>query len=169
MARKVTVAAFEVWIAEESNVQLVLDRIVGGLTLQKTAVALKQPYTCLQGYFHSTPERLARYEAALAAYADYLQGEAKEIADTVKPDRDHVAKARLQVDVRQNQAKALNRERWGDRLQIEKSVTHGLDEALLGRAEELLRLPEKVVGGEVVGGEPPLPLPASRPPVEADA
>jgi hypothetical protein len=62
VARQVTVKAFQAWIADEANVADVLDRIGGGLTLQKTAVAMKQPYTCLHEYFHSTPEREARYD-----------------------------------------------------------------------------------------------------------
>lgn len=166
MARQVTIKAFEAWIAEEANVEDVLERIAGGLTLQKAAVALKKPYTCLHQFFHSTPERQARYEAARRAWADAKQDEALELADGVKPDRDAVAKAKLQVEVRQNQAAAYHRERWGERIQVEKSVKLGVDQALLGRADELLRLAEEKVVGGSVALDAPAALPAPRPPAE---
>ena len=162
MARKTTQAAFAKWAEDGANVDLVLEMLVSGVTLQKASVALKQPYTCLHPFFHSTPELQGRYEAALRAWADQKMGEAMEIADGVKPDRDHVAKAKLRVEVRQNQAKALYRERWGDTLTVKKDVTLGVDAALLGRADELLRLAsERVVGGS--------DSPALSPPASVDA
>jgi hypothetical protein len=146
VARKTTVKAFGEWIAAPGNEDHVLDLIVSGRTLQRAAVELKQPYTCLQAHFHSTPELLQRYNLALRSYADFLQGEAKEIADEVVADKDEVAKAKLRVEVRQNQAKALGRDRWGDKLQVEKSVSFEVDQALLGTVSDLLRIArEKVV------------------------
>jgi hypothetical protein len=136
MARKTTIKAFEAWIATDENEAVVLDRISGGLTLQKTALAVKQPFTCLHGYFHSTPERLARYDAARRAWADAQMDEALEIADGVAEDRDAVSKAKLRVETRQNQAKAYNRERWGERVQVEKSVSVTVD---AGPATRFLR------------------------------
>jgi hypothetical protein len=140
MARKVTIKAFEAWISDEENVIRVLESIAGGLTLQKTAVAMKQPFTCFYDYFHSTPEREARYLAARKAWVAAKKDEAVEIADSVAPDRDHVAKAKLQIEVIDNQAKAYDRDRWGDRVQVEKSVSVRADEALIGLAGDLLRL-----------------------------
>lgn len=157
MARKTTVKAFGEWIAAPGNEAHVLDLIVSGRTLQKAAVELKQPYTCLQAHFQSTPELAEKYSAALRSYADYLQGEAKEIADNVKPDRDHVAKAKLRVEVRQNQAKALGRDRWGDKLQVEKSVSFEVDQALLGTVGDLLRIAREKTE-RVVSEVPALPV-----------
>ncbi len=169
MARKTTVKAFEAWIAAEGNVDEVLDRISGGLTLQKAALAVKQPYTCLHGFFHGSPELEARYMAARKAWADQKMDEALEIADGVKADKDEVAKAKLQVETRQIQSRAYHRELWGERIQVDKSVTVGVDAALLGRADELLRLAQEkvVVGAEVMAvSVPPAALPEPRSPVE---
>ena len=168
MARKVTIRAFEAWIADEANVVDVLERLTEQ-HLHKVAVAVKQPYTCLYGFFDSTPELRRRYEQACKARQDKRYEESQEIADGVVPDRDHVAKAKLQIDVRRDHAKAYNPERWGDRLQVEKSVTVGVDPALLGSAAELLRLANErvVAGAELVDErEPPLALPAARPPAD---
>lgn len=143
MARKLTVRAFEKWAEDEANVSDVLMRVADGLTLQKAAVAVKQPYTCLHGFFHSTPELEGRYLAARRAWADRKQDEALEIADAVKPDRDHVAKAKLQVETYHNQAKAYHRERWGETLRVEKTVTHEVDAGLVGTIGDLLRVAKR--------------------------
>lgn len=140
MARQVTIKAFEAWIADEANVEAVLDHVAGGKTLQKTALAVKQPYTCLHGYFHRTPEAQARYEAARKAWADAVMDEAMRIADGAKPTPGDVQKAKLQVETRFNQAKAYHRERWGERVQVDRGLEAPADEKLLGFASELLKL-----------------------------
>lgn len=160
MARKVTIAAFEKWIAEESNVALVLERIAGGLTLRNASVSVKQPFTCLHAYFHGTPERQSRYDAARKAWADAQMDEAMEIADGVAPDRDAVAKAKLQVETRANQARAYHRERWGEKLQVEKSVVV-VDSNLLSDMGELLRLTSTKTE-RVIEHEDALTLPAPK-------
>jgi hypothetical protein len=167
LARKTTIKAFEEWIDEE-KVEGVIAMISGGMTLREVSLELKQPYTCLQSHLRSTPELLAQYNQALKDYADAVEGENKEIADNVLADRDEVAKAKLQIEVRRGHAKALNRERWGETIRVEKDVKVGVDQALLGRADELLRLASErvVVGAEVVGEGPPPALPATRPPAE---
>ena len=167
MARKVTIEKFRAWIADEANVEVVLETIAGGLTLQKTAVALKQPYTCLHAYFHETPEREARYLAARKSWADRMQDEALEIADTVPADKDEVAKAKLRVEVRDLQAKAYHRERWGERLQVDAGSQAPADEKLLGFASELLKLVKQretrvieIEPGQVSAEPPSVALPA---------
>jgi hypothetical protein len=90
VARKVTIAAFEKWIAEDGNEDLVLEKIASGTTLRNAAFAVKQPYTCLHPYFHSTPERQARYDTARKAWADAKMDQAMDIVDDVKPDRDEL-------------------------------------------------------------------------------
>jgi hypothetical protein len=170
VARKRTIAAFEIWIADEANVEDVLDRIAGGMTLQKVSAALKQPFTCLQRYFQSTPELKQRMSAARQSWVQVRKDRLVEKVDSLPADRDHVAKLKLESEIIDNQAKAYHREMWGERVQFDKSVTIGVDRALLGSVDELLRLAnEKVVGGELVGsGTSPAALPAARPPVESD-
>lgn len=173
MARKTTIAAFGEWSKVEANIEDVLERIAGGKQLQRVCREVKQPYTCLHEFFHQTPENLARYEAARKAWADAVMEEALRIADGVKPDRDHVAKARLRVETRQNQAKAWHRDRWGDRVQVEKDVTVTADAALIGFASDLLlagKRPALVienapgqamdVSGNVAADTPAVALPA---------
>jgi hypothetical protein len=146
VARRATIEAFERWIADSANVEALLDLVADGATLRNAAFALKQPYTCVHAYLHSTPELVARYEAARKSWADVKMDEALDIADAVPADKDEVAKAKLQVETRQVQAKAYYSGRWGERIKVEKSVTVGVDTALLSSVDELLRLAnEKVV------------------------
>jgi hypothetical protein len=155
LARQVTIRTFEKWIADEANVLHVLELVAGGLTLQKTSVKVKQPFTCLHAHFHSTPELEARYLAARKAWVAAKKDEAVEIADSVVPDRDHVAKAKLRIDVIDNQAKAYDRDRWGDRVQVEKDVNVKMDAGLLGDMADLLKIaqtskPPRVIEGETL-------------------
>ena len=140
MARKSTVLAFQEWVKDEANVARVLELIAGGLTLQKAVGVVKQPYTCLHPYFHSTPELEARYVAARKAWADAKQDEAMVIADEVKADKNEVAKAKLRVDVRQAQAKAYYPDRWAERVKVEKDVSVTVDAGLIGTVGELLKI-----------------------------
>jgi len=165
MARQDTIKSFwEVWVKDEANVQRVLDLIAGGTTLHKVTAQMKKvPYRELHAFLH-TPEMLPRYEAARKAWADAKQDQAMEIVENVKPDRDHVAKAKLQVETIQNQAKAYHRERWGEKVAVEGGGrSAAVDAALLGTAAELLRLAkgkreEREVVGRVVA-EVPAALP----------
>ncbi len=134
--RTKTAQAFAEWINDEENVAEVLERIAGGLTLQKASVALKQPYTCLHGYFHSSPELTARYEGARKAWVDFKNDVLLEKVEGVAPDRDQVAKLKLEADVISNQSKAYHRDRWGEKLRVEKTVDVVVD---AGPATRLLR------------------------------
>lgn len=113
MARKTTIRAFEEWAADPANVEGVLELIADGLTLQKAAVEVEKPYTCLHALFETDVWK-PKYLAARKAWADWQQDEAMQIADEVKADKDEVAKAKLRVETRQNQARAYHRERWGE-------------------------------------------------------
>ena len=145
MARKTTIRAFGEWAKAEGNIAGVLERIAGGLTLQKAAVAVKQPYTCLHGYFEATPELKDRLAGARRAWVQARKDSLVEKVDTLKPDKDHVARLKLEHEIIDNQAKAYHREMWGERLQVEKSVTVEVDEGLLGSVDELLRLAREKV------------------------
>lgn len=154
MARKETVAKFKVWIEDDENVDRVLDLISGGMTLQKAAVAVAQPYTCLQAFFTDVPEMRDRYAAARKAWADAVNDESIEIADTVTADPAEVAKAKLRIETRTNQARAYGRERWGEAeaakvvpVTIQIANLRGGNVAITGPAEAL---PAPLDGG---GGE----------------
>lgn len=160
MARKVTIAAFERWIEDEANVARVLEMISGGMTLRNAAMTVKQPYTCLHPWFHSTEERRARYDGARKAWADFVQDESMALVDGVKPERGAVAKAKLQAETRQNQAAAYAPERWSQRVQVDRNVTVGVDAALIGTVGELLKLSAAKRMPAVVDVEPVEALPA---------
>jgi hypothetical protein len=164
VARQVTIKAFEVWIADGENERRVLDLIAGGLTLQKAAVAVKQPYTCLHAHFHASAENEARYAAARKAWVDFKNDELVQKVEDVVPDRDHVAKLKLEADVIASQSRAYHRERWGERVQVDKTVKLEADPALLGTASELLKIAAAKRKPVVIEGEKvvePLPAPQS--------
>lgn len=86
-------------------------------------------------------EDLARkleYEAALRISADGLAFETLEILDGSDPENIGVDKAR--ADARWKIASRLHRDRWGERVQVEKVVKIEVDAGLVGFAGELLNL-----------------------------
>lgn len=146
MPRQKTVRAFDEWVTDAANIDEVLRRVMGGTKLSKLCVEIKRPYTLLYPYLHSTPELKARYEAALAARADDLMHETLEIADALKgsDSAPEVAAGKVRIDTRQKIASGWNRERYGEQVQINKTVSVGVDIGLRGRASELLA---KISGG----------------------
>ena len=176
MARKTTVKAFESWVADEGNVEAVLEHIRGGLTLQQASIMVKQPFTCLHTYFHSTPERETQYLTARKSWVDLKNDQLLEKVEQVPADRDHVAKLKLESEVLATQSKSYYRDRWGERIQVEKNVNVQADAALIGTISQLLlsakkRSPVTIdsAPGQVadasrdIGAEPPsvrLPAPA---------
>ena len=149
MARLKTIRAFGEWVKSEANIAGLLKLMVeDGHTLQKACLVVKQPYSLVHPFLHSTPELLARYEGARKARADKLWDEKMEIADGVKGAEHaaHVAAAKLRSEVRGQEAVAWNPDRYGQKLKVEKSVSVGVDQGLLETATDLLRrLDEKVV------------------------
>jgi hypothetical protein len=126
-------------------------------------------------------EDLARkmeYEAALKIAADGYAFETLPILDAATPEDIAVAKARS--DGRWKLASKMNRDRWGERVQVEKVVKVEVDAGLVGLAGALLdRLSaprERVIAtiahaeleadaGEAVPAETPTgPLHLSNPP-----
>lgn len=123
-----------------------------GLRFRDACMAAKVPYTLMYGFVANDVELKARYEALLAAKADAMAHEALDIADKVRPDRDHVAKAKLQVETRHALASKWDRDRYGERLQVDKHVSVSVDAGLLGTAADLLKVastrPERVIEHE---------------------
>lgn len=158
MPRLKTIRAFEDWKKDDAAIEALLQRIAGGTKLQAACLEIKRPYTLVYPFLHSTPELQKRYEAALAARAEALVHESLEIADSVRGSQEPgvVAAAKLAVETRQRTAAWWNRERYGEQLRVEKTVTHVVDAGLVGRIGDLLELTkarpvallEKVVEGE---------------------
>jgi hypothetical protein len=59
-----------------------------------------------------------QYARAKEEQADTLADDMQFIADTVQPDRDAVAKARLQIDTRKWSASKLKPKKYGDKMQL---------------------------------------------------
>ena len=95
-----------------------------------------------------TVEHKERFEAAQRVRALRLEGEALRIADeqheVVKEGGQkfdpEVPRDKLRVDTRLKLIEKLDRERYGPSLRVEKRIEVVVDEVLLKRAGELLRL-----------------------------
>lgn len=146
MARIKTTKEFYEWVKDDAAIDDVLRRVAEGTKFSQVCKDIRRPYTLLYPYLHSTPELKARYEAALAARADDLMHETLEIADDLKGSDSaaEVAAGKVRIDTRQKLASGWNRERYGEQVQINKTVSVGVDIGLRGRASELLA---KISGG----------------------
>jgi hypothetical protein len=141
MARQETVKRFEVWKQDPENIEAffgLMERGEAPLRFRDACMQIKVPYTLMHAHVRSQEALHERYLAILAAKADNLAHERLEIADNVKADRDAVAKAKLQCDVRDGLAAKWNKELYGETLRVEKTVSVGVDIGLRGRASELL-------------------------------
>ena len=165
MVRKVTIARFEEWKAQAANVEGFFRLLEGTeaerpMRFRDACFALKVPYTLMHTFVHDGADLQRRYERVLEALADRMAHERLEIADKVAPDRDHVAKAKLQCEVRESLESKWFRERYGERIQIEKNVSVSVDAGLLGTAAELLRVASMAPEGRVLEHEDTVTLPA---------
>lgn len=140
MARIKTTKEFYEWVKDDAAIDDVLRRVAEGTKFSQVCKDIKRPYTLLYPYLHSTPELKARYEAALAARADDLMHETLEIADALEgsDSAPEVAAGKVRIDTRQKIASGWNRERYGERLQLDKEVTVTADAGLIGFASTLL-------------------------------
>ncbi len=145
MPKLKTIRAFEEWKKDEAAIEALLQRIAGGVKLQAACLEIRRPYTLVYPFLHSTPELQKRYEGALAARAEALVHESLEIADSVRGSLEpaKVAAAKLAVETRQRTATWWNRERYGERFSVDKTVVHVVDAGLVGRVGDLLELTEK--------------------------
>lgn len=160
MPKKKTIKAFGEWVKVPGNIDLVIERVTGGQKLEKVCLQadIKQPYTLLYPYLHSTAELKNRFDTARKARADALVEKALTVVDGVKASKDAVAKAKLQSETYQWVAAKWDRDRYADKVQVERPAESVADAALLGAAKDLLRLAvqkqpqlqEKVIEGEVI-------------------
>lgn len=101
-------------------------------------------------------KRAELYGRALKVRAELAIHEGREIVDGATPEDAGVAK--LRSGWRQWEASKWNRERYGERVQVEKSVTLGVDAGLVGFAGELLAK----MGGRVIESVQPVALGAAE-------
>lgn len=152
MPKLKTIRAFSEWVKEEENIEDLLRRVMEGVPLHELCKQIKQPYTLVYPFLHSSPELQERYEAALAAVAEKEVHESKQIADEAKPGdkMPQVAARKLRCDVRFRRAAYWNSARYGEKLQVEKNVRLSADAALVGFAGDLLLKRKPAVTVEAV-------------------
>ena len=147
------------WVALPGNVDgffRVMEEVEGTakMAFRNACLEVRVPYTLMYRYVHGREELKARYDSFLAAKADLLVQEALEdVGEAV--DKDSAAVAKVKSDVKLRVAEKWDRERYGERVQIDRAPeAPGGDAALLGFASELLRLVRKdeprVIEGEKV-------------------
>lgn len=141
-------------IVFESIFETVLDHAIEGKSI-KTLIN-SDPRGVTYGRFMQwlkrDTERFAQYEEAREIGAEAIMEEMKEIADGLTTMED-VQRSQLRVNVRKIELQAWNRKRYGDKQQIEQTVTVDLSGAM-EKAQRRLeqRAREKVIEGEVVNG-----------------
>lgn len=155
MARKRTMQLFEEWSRHPENIEAFWARLEADekLTFRDACYSGRIPYMAMYRLVHDTPAILERYQGILKARAHQAIEQTVAIADEVKPEKDEVAKAKLQVETRQAAASYWDRERYGQRVQVDKSVSVHVDAGLVGLAGDLLKLAstrEKVVEGQTL-------------------
>ena len=87
-------------------------------------------------WLEASDDRKLAFERALRARAEIRFHEGGEIVDSASPD--DVAVAKLRSAWRRDEAKVWSRERYGDRVAVDKAVTVGVDAGLIGFAGALL-------------------------------
>ena len=145
MALKRSVEAFEMWVQIPGNVDRFFDAMelatgTGKMCFRDACYGVKVPYTLMYGYVHRDEVLKARYDAILASRADALVQEAlDDVAEA--EDKDTAAVAKVRADTKLRIAEKWDRERYGERVQIDRAPqVPGGDAALLGFASELLKL-----------------------------
>lgn len=150
MAKQKTIKKFEEWKTDPLNWDAFFSLMEDNgeqvpLRFRDACMAIKMPYTLMHAHVKATPELKARYDSVRAANADRAIHETIEIADDVKDAAEAaaVAAAKLRIETRQKAASKWDKEDYGDTVRVEKSITVSVDQGLLGKASELLRLVKK--------------------------
>lgn len=162
MPRLKTIRRFDEWKGVEANVDAFFRELEGtetvaGKRFRDACVAMKVPYTLMFAFVHGSDQLKARYESVLAAKADDLVHQALDDAEEAI-DRDSAAGARVKADTKLRVASKWDRDRYGERLSVEKTISLTDDAGLIGTARDLLALartgrlpaPEKVIEAELV-------------------
>lgn len=110
-------------IADQGGWPRILERIASGETIAKVSTDLKRPdgqpisRRFLSMLLHADPERSKAVLEARKEGASALVDDALRVVDQAKLDRDGIAQARVQADVRLRVAAMLDRDQYGERKQ----------------------------------------------------
>lgn len=156
MARQVTIRAFDAWKLDPRNWDAFFRLITEeGLSLRNAAMKLKQPYTLVFPFIHDGAEMQKRYELAQKAVARRLMDETLPIADSVRKTKipARVSAAKLAIEARQVYAAHADRDRFGEVVRVEKTVSLEMDAGLVGTIGDLLRVKRAPVTFENAPGQ----------------
>ena len=124
-------------IAKAGGWERVIERIADG----ETVAAIAREFKCSRSFFsrmlHEDEARSALAKAARVEAMDAWADEVKEIADNVPPERDHIQKAKLQIDSRLSLAASFAPETYGkkaDAPQVHLTINQLHIDALRQRA-----------------------------------
>jgi hypothetical protein len=118
--------------ADPSTMGVVVQRLAEGETLKQIAKAWQVPYGRFAEWIVEDRERSEQYSAALKLWGDALAQEMVQIADGAEADRDAVAKAKLQTDVRMRLASKWARDRYGESTEVRHTGSVSLVAILSG-------------------------------------
>ena len=145
MAYKRTQEMVLVWVQVPGHIDRFFEAMENAegtakMAFRNACFGLKLPYTVMYAYVDGQPELKARYDAFLKSKADLLAHEALEDVAAAM-DKDTAAVAKVRADTKLRIAEKWDRERYGERVQIDRAPqVPGGDAALLGFASELLKL-----------------------------
>jgi len=140
---------FDLLIQDASLMDVVVQRVAEGETLQQLAEVWTVPYGRLAKWVADDDGRRGQYEGALMLRADLEAQKAIEIADEATPE--DVAVRKLRTDVRLKLAGKWDRKRYGERVEDGSAQLVGaLASAILEGQRRLseaesARQPEKVL------------------------
>jgi predicted DNA-binding ribbon-helix-helix protein len=127
--------------ADPTTMDVIVQRLADGEhpeSLKDIARAWKVPYTNLAAWIIEDRERADRYSAALRFAAETFVHQAVPIADGAKPERDEVAKAKLQIEARKWVASKWDRSKYGESTEVKHTGAVSLVAVLSGlRGREL--------------------------------
>lgn len=152
---------FDLWVEKPENIEQFFSEmeLADGSARQAFVLAcraLKIPYTLMFAYVHSQPELKQRYDSFLAAMADRLATEALEDVDGAVC-KDTAAAAKVKADTKLRIAEKWDRERYGERITVDRNVNLTVDAALVGTAGDLLKSLAKRAPAVIENEVPALP------------
>ena len=127
------------------TVDEIVQRVCEGERLKVICKSKGWPYSVVAQWVAGNEKVQAAYEGALRIAADEMAQETVEIADGATPETVGVDKHR--TEVRMRLAEKLHRDRYGAKVQVEKTVSVEADAGLIGLARDLLNARIGKIGG----------------------